>query len=140
MASWLVYTNPTYNFSLNHPADYAEVAQNDDWVEIGPRLVVRVSTTDPTDLRGDGPIFETKEDVSYLRYPAKRYTGYIGAVGGYIPQQYRMYVFHENGVYVIVTLYALGLHATDGDLSQVVPMKPGDDALIDLVAASVEFH
>ena len=38
----------------------------------------------------------------------------IGVIGRYIPQRIRMYVFYITG-----PLYALGLNATEGDVSQI---------------------
>ena len=43
----------------------------------------------------------------------------IGVIGRYIPQRIRMYVFEHNGDYITGPLYALGLNATEGDVSQI---------------------
>jgi hypothetical protein len=136
---WLTYTNPTYGYSLEHPDSLAVGAANDDYVELGPKIVVSVWDKDPAAPLGDGPVNESVTDVELAGYPARLFTGYIGSIGGYVPQQFRRYVIERNGVYWMITLYALGLHASGGDLSPIVELDPADVQLFETIAASVSW-
>ena len=102
--------------------------------------MVSVLTTNPAILYGDGPVFEQSSDVQPGAYPAKLLTGYLGSVGGYIPQQIRMYVFERNGMYITFTLYALGLRATEGDVTQIAPINIEEQNIFDNMVAGLRFQ
>ncbi|UCH59167.1 MAG: hypothetical protein JSV61_13235 [Anaerolineales bacterium] len=125
-SSQSTYTNSQYGYSLNYPSSYNVIAVSDEHVEIGDKIVINVWSVDPTSPWGDDPIIESTSDIQVSGYPAKLLTGYIGAVGGYVPQQYRKIIVERGGLYFIVTLYALGLHATEGDISQIAQLIPED--------------
>ena len=84
-------------------------------------------------------VIDSTTDVQVGVYSTKLLTGYIGAVGGYIPQQIRRFVFERNGYYFVVTLYALGLHVTEGEISQIAQLNPEDVSLFDNIVASLQF-
>ena len=95
-------------------------------------------TTDPAAPRGDGAVIESTSDVQFSGYPAKLLTGYIGSVGGYMPQQFRKIVVERNGIFFVITLYALGLHVTDGDISQIAQLTTDDVSLFDNIVTSIQ--
>lgn len=136
--SWNVYNNQKYGYSLGYPGFYNAVAVSDEYVEIGDKIVVAVWNMDPTAPLGDGPVIESTTDVQLSGYPAKLLTGYIGSVGGNIPQQFRRFVVERNGSYFVITLYALGLHATEGDVSQIAQLNPKDISLFDNMVTSMQ--
>lgn len=138
MSSWNVYNNPKYGYSLSHPDFYTAVAVSDEYVEIGEKIVVAVWNMDPTAPLGDGPVIESTTDVQLSGYPAKLLTGYIGSVGGYIPQQIKRFVVERNNSYFVITLYALGLHTTEGDVSQIAQLNPEDVSLFDNMVTSMQ--
>lgn len=132
-----VYHNSKYGYSLNYPEAYDIVIVNDEFVEIGSKITVEVRTVDPTVPRGDGAAIENTSAIQLSGYPAKLLTGYIGSVGGYMPQQFKQLVIERNGNYFVLTLYALGLRITDGDISQIAQLMPEDAALFDEIAESM---
>ena len=136
--SWNTYNNPKYGYSLDYPDFYNVVTVSDEYVEIGDKIVISVWNIDPTAPLGDGPVIESTTDVQLSGYSAKLLTGYIGSVGGYIPQQFRRFVVERNGSYFVVTLYALGLHATEGDVSQRAQLNPEDISLFDNMVTSMQ--
>lgn len=136
--SWNTYNNPKYGYSLNYPHFYDVVTVSDEHVEIGEKIVVEVWNIDPATSLGDGAVIESAADVQLSGYSAKLLTGYIGSVGGYIPQQIRRFVVERNASYFVVTLYALGLHATEGDVSQIVQLNPEDVSLFDTMVTSMQ--
>ncbi len=133
-----IYTSTKYGYSLSYPGTLNVVVVSDEYVEIGEKITVEVMNVDPTAPRGDGAVIETISDTQVSGYPAKLLTGYIGSVGGYIPQQFRKVVVERNGSYFVVTLYALGLHVTDGDLSKIAELAMVDISLFDNVTASMQ--
>ncbi len=135
-----VYSNPTYGFSLSYPNFYNATIISNEHVEVGDKIVIEVTNTDPTMPLGDGSVFENSVDTQLSGRPAKLLTGYIGSVGGYIPQQFRKYVIEHNGFYISITLYALGLHVTEGDISQIAQTDPADVSLFESIVASMEIH
>lgn len=139
VSPWNIYNDQKYGYSIGYPDFYNITIVNDEYVEIGDKIVVTVSNTDPSTLLGDGPAIDSVTDVQVGLYPAKLLTGYIGAVGGYIPQQIRRFVFERNGYYFVVTLYALGLHVTEGEFSQIAQLNPEDVSLFDNIVASLQF-
>ena len=137
--SWISYSNPKYGYSLSYPNVYAVKVISDEYVEIGEKMVMEVWDKDPTTALGDGPVIESTTDVQLpAGYSAKLLTGYIGSIGGNIPQQYRRYVIQQNNYYFIATLYALGLHATQGDISQIAQIDPNEIPLFDSLVASIK--
>ncbi|MBV6395152.1 MAG: hypothetical protein HFACDABA_00723 [Anaerolineales bacterium] len=137
---WIAYESGRYGYGISFPQSLKVNVVSDEYVEVGDAIVIGVMTTDPAALRGDGPVFESSSNVQIGLYPARLLTGYIGAIGGHIPQQFRMYVFQRADYYLTVTLYALGLHIMDGDASQIAPLDPNDVARFDRIVESIRFH
>ena len=133
-----VYNNSKYGYSISYPDTYNVTIVSDDYVEIGSKITVEVMTTDPAAPRGDGAVIESTSDVQFSGYPAKLLTGYIGSVGGYMPQQFKKIVVERNGNFFVVNLYALGLHVTEGDISQIAQLTSEDVSLFDSIAASIQ--
>lgn len=132
------YNNPKYGYSVEYPDLYKVVSASDEYVEFGDKIGIEVMTVDPTSPRGDGPFIENTMDVQLPNYPAKLLTGYIGSVGGNIPQQFKRYIIERNGFYYVMTLYALGLHVSEGDISQIAQLIPEDVVVFDRLAASMQ--
>ena len=137
-SSQSTYTNFKYGYSLNYPSSYNVIAVSDEYVEIGDKIVINVWSVDPSLPWGDDPIIESTSDIQVSGYPAKLLTGYIGAVGGYVPQQYRKIIVERDDSYFIVTLYALGLHATEGDISQIAQLAPEDVSIFDTIVTTLQ--
>lgn len=133
-----LYNNSKYGYSLNYPNTYKVTVVSDEFVEIGEKITVEVMNIDPTAPRGDGAVIENTSSIHFSGYPAKLLTGYIGSVGGYMPQQFKKIVVERNGNYFVITLYALGLHVTDGDISQIAQLTTDDVSLFDNIAASMQ--
>jgi len=131
------YTNSKYGYSLNYPSSYKLIAVSDDHVKIGDKIVINVWSVDPTIPRGDDPIVESTSDIQVSGYPANLLIGYIGAVGGYVPQQYRKIVVERRSLYFIVTLYALGLHATEGEISLIAQLVPEDVSIFNTIVTTM---
>ena len=138
ISSWNVYVNPKYGYSIEYPEFYNVVTVSEEYIEIGDKVVISVWDLDPTAAHGDDPIIESIEDVQLSGHSAKLLTGYIGSIGGYIPQQYRRFIIERDGIYFVVTQYALGLHATEGDVTEIVQLKSEDAELFDNMVTTME--
>lgn len=139
LSPWISYSNSKYGYSLSYPSIYTVKVISDEYVEIGEKMVMEVWDKDPTTALGDGPVVESATDVQLpAGYSAKLLTGYIGSIGGNIPQQFRRYVIKQNNHYFIATLYALGLHTTEGDISQIAQIDPNEIPLFDSVVTSIK--
>ena len=136
----IAYENERYGYGISFPQNLRVNVVSDEYVEIGDKIVINMMTMDPTKIPGDRPVFESSTDVQVGLYPARLLTGYIGAIGGYIPQQFHMYIFARNDNFLTITLYALGLRAAGGDLSQVVPLNPDDVPKFDSIVMSLRFY
>lgn len=133
-----VYNNSKYGYTINYPDNYNVTTISDEYVEIGSKITIEVMTLDPTAPRGDGAVIESTSNIQFSNYPAKLLTGYIGSVGGYMPQQFRKIVIERNDNYFVITLYALGLHVVDGDISQITQLVTEDVSLFDNIVASLQ--
>lgn len=140
ISSWRIYNNPKYGYSLNYPISYNVVTVSDEYVEIGDKIVISIWSIDPTAPLGDGSVIESTTGVQLSGYSAKLLTGYIGSVGGYIPQQFKKFVVERNGSYFVIALYALGLHAAEGDISQIAQLNSEDISLFESMVASMQIH
>ena len=132
------YANPQYGYAIDYPDSYTVNTVRDEYVEIGKKIVIEVEQTIPN---ADGPVLVTESTADLLvsGFSATLTTGHIDSIGGYIPQQFRRIVIHPIGPNIVITLYALGLHATDGDISQIAPLDPEDISLFDKIVTSFRF-
>lgn len=140
MPSWKTYTNSQYGYSLNVPEFLSIEIRSDEYVKIGDKIAVVVWNIDPTLPLGDKPIVETSTDVQLSsEYSAKLLAGYLGVVGGFIPQQYRSYIIERNGLYFVITLYAVGLYdaTEEDDLAQIGPLNPDDIPLFERIVKTM---
>jgi hypothetical protein len=71
---------------------------------------------------------------------AIRIRGYIGAIGGRIPQQYVTYVLRDRGTYYVFTLYAVGLDAITGELSTIAPLDAADVTAFEQLLGTLTFQ
>ncbi len=133
------YENAHYGYAISHPSSFAVNAVSDEYVELGDKIVISVYTQDPQTFAGDGPVVESASSEVVAGQQARVMRGYIGAVGGYIPQQYISYAIQYNGLYYRFTQYALGLHATEGDVTQIVPLNAEDVTLFVYIMNSLSF-
>lgn len=138
--TWKTYSSPEYGFSIRYPAALEIVpGENNASVNIGEQIQVRVSAADPLECRGDCPFVESSEAVTVAGLAATKVSGYIGSIGGNVPQRFLTYIFQQDGRYYIFTLYALGLKATGDDPSTIWPLSDSDVALFDRILATLRF-
>jgi hypothetical protein len=148
--SWGTYTNSSHHFSLRHPPGLDVPPSNfhEPRGYIGDRIVFSAAEQDPYWLGclleglGDCPVIEQTE-LARVGNPARnaiRIAGYIGSIGGRIPQQYVTYLVREGGVYYTFTLYALGRDRQVEDVSGVWPLDQADIVDIERMMGTLTFQ
>jgi hypothetical protein len=138
--NWAQYSNTEYKFSIQHPANLEVIPQSfGPYFNIGEQIQIMVNDYNPLECRGDCPIIENTESVNVAGQEATKILGYIGSIGGYIPQQYVRYVVHKNSQYYIFTLYAVGLSDTSGITGPIRPLKQEDIELFEQIMQTLEF-
>lgn len=131
---WKTYSNPEYGFSINYPSQLdITPGQGNSTLYIGKKIHVWVSDANPLECRGDCPIVESTEPATIAGLQATKVTGYIGAIGGNIPQRYLKYIVPRNNRYFIFTLYALSYKATSNDVATIRPLNESDIELFEQV-------
>jgi hypothetical protein len=136
--TWETYTNRHYGFSLRTPPGYETppVDFSEPRGFIGDRIAFSVTRQDTYWL---DCLFEDPGDCPVIDYvtltrtgtPARtaiRLRGYVGAIGGNIPQQYVTYLVRDGGMTYTLTLYAL---ERDTDVERVDEIWPLDEADIE---------
>jgi hypothetical protein len=132
--NWKTYSNPEYGFSIDYPSELEVTSRQDNKsLYIGEKINVWVSDINPLDCRGDCPLVENTESTTLAGLQATKVTGYIGAIGGNIPQRYLRYILQRNNRYFIFTLYALSYKATMNDVATIRPLYESDIVLFEQV-------
>lgn len=138
--SYSLYQNRQYGFSISYPDFWPLYVQTDQYIKFGEKVVIIISDMDPLQPMGDRPVYETITDVQVGSQPGKLVMGYLGGVGGFVPQQLRMYIFERNGIYFMPTLYALGLKEANIYSTEIVPLQPEDQKVFDDMVAGFRFE
>jgi hypothetical protein len=72
---------------------------------------------------GDCPVVEQDEIVEINGVEVRRVEGWVGAVGGYTPQEILTYIFDMDGQQLIFTIYALPLNTISQDITKIWPLE-----------------
>ncbi len=138
--NWSTYTNTTHGFSIDHPPEFQVPASDDPetFGRIGEQIFYNISDVNPADCRFYCQVIEDTSTVEVAGQTATRLSGYIGAIGGNIPQQYVTYVIPRAGRYYSFTLYALPSSATPSS-NDIVPLDEADVALFEQMLATLTF-
>jgi hypothetical protein len=139
---WETYSNADYKFSIQHP-DNLEVTQSEygPYFKVGEQITIGISEMNPLECRGDCPVIEKQETVTLAGQEATRVEGYIGSVGGFIPQQYVSYVLKHENQYYRFEIHAVSSAETfdAGDISTIRPLKAEDLELFEKIMSTLAF-
>jgi hypothetical protein len=138
---WKTYSNSKYGFSINYPASLEiNLGENDNSLYIGEQIYVWISDINPLECRGDCPLVENTEPTTVAGLEATKVTGYIGAVGGMIPQRYLQYILKHDNRYYSFTLWALRRDANNECCSVIWPLNENDIALFEQLLKTLSFN
>lgn len=133
---WKTYTNTTYNFSLQIPSLY-EVTENPEetYTYIGEQISFYVYDKDVASCLGDCPVIYNVETIA-SNYELSKITGYIGEIGGNIPEEYISYQYKKDDFYYVFTLHALGKSERPTNSSELHKLKSEDIQLFESIMKS----
>ncbi len=137
---WSTFENQDLGISFKHPKSWSVQEKPEDRFTFGEKFVLYYTEVEPFCLgeyKGDCPIVDTISELQLSGFPAKKLTGYIGAVGGNIPQEYVAYVIEYGQGYLVFVLYALGLDIEEAGNEGIWPLDTGDVELFEEIIASV---
>jgi hypothetical protein len=140
---WKTYHNPVYGFSINYPSNYQLTTNEENtFISIGENIYIRITDFDPFECRGDCPIVDSTQSTTLSGLEATKITGYIGSVGGYVPQRYISYIVKQTDKYYNFTLYAVGLNAHIVDFTKIErePLIKSDIEVFEQILGTLAFN
>ncbi len=103
-----LYESPRFGYSFRYPVTSAiEISGEGELVWIDQQIQIRVMSTNPEQIQGDGPMIETADSTFVNGIAARRLGGYIGAIGGNTPQRYQTIVIPAQNRFFTLTAYEL---------------------------------
>jgi hypothetical protein len=142
VSTWQTYTDAAYGFSLRYPAaltlDLGPETDGQRIIFVGDKIQVRLSPTDPLVCQGECPMLESTQPVTVAGRQARLARGYIGSIGGNIPQHFMLYLFDYGSAYISLTLYAASRNASLVDSSVILPLQGSDIELFDRMVQTLE--
>lgn len=112
--AWQTFEDSVNGYTISYPAD-ALFDASSGYVAINNQIFIGVGTTNPLACQGDCPLQKLVEPITIAGRPATKMVGELGAVGGNVPQEMLEYIFEEDGVFYVFTLYALDEYIANPD-------------------------
>jgi hypothetical protein len=111
---WESFTAPDSRFSFLYPPSLELLTADKDhsW-HLGDRIQIEILPYEISWITcfyrslGDCPFVELDQTLEINGREVRRIEGYIGAVGGNIPQEFLTYIFDLDGQALVMTVYAL---------------------------------
>ena len=126
---WNPFLDPAGRFSFVYPPPMELIPGDfDDSWQLGDRIKVEVLSFERSWIScfyqsmGDCPSVEIDQIVKIQNREVRRVEGYIGAVGGNIPQEFLTYIFNLGENALVMTVYALPFGTQSVDISQIWPL------------------
>lgn len=142
-SSWQTYTDSAHGFRFRYPAaltlEFSPLVDGYGTVFVGDKIQVRTSSTDPLVCQGDCPLIESTEPVTIAGREARLVRGYIGSVGGNIPQRFMLYLIRSGSTYISLALFAAGRQDQSAvDPGVILPLQEADIELFNRMVQTVE--
>lgn len=142
VANWSTYTDPNGQFTFKYPSTYT--LTTDIVPYLNRNITWRFNNTSLTSCKGDCPVISSKETTTLGGMPATKISGYIGAIGGNIPQNYIAYEAKVGTKYFVFEIQALPFvitaQETQGyDASKIYPISPTDLTNFDGIISTFQF-
>jgi hypothetical protein len=110
-ASWKTYVDTKYGFELKYPPTYSlgNYAGPSTPVLLNSKIEWQITDVSTALCKGDCAVVNSKEDVSVGDYQATKFSGWVGSIGGEIPQSYIKYEIQNPTTkkYFGITLWEL---------------------------------
>jgi hypothetical protein len=127
---WVKFYDPQGRFSFSYPPllPFSREGNQESWL-LGDQIRVEVLPFETSWITcfdkslGDCPFAESDEQLQVNGYEARKISGYIGAVGGNIPQEFQTFIFSLEDRALVITVYALPIGLESTDMDQVWPLQ-----------------
>lgn len=127
---WKEFQDPGGRFSFVYPPTLiiSQEQGSDSWI-LGGQIRVEVLSKEISWITcfdqalGDCPVVESDRTLQIHGVEVRRVSGYIGAVGGNIPQEFLTHIFPLDSGFLAITLYALPFDSQVSDVSQIWPLE-----------------
>jgi len=141
---WNDFSAPTDQFSFIYPQSlHLQTADKENSWHLGSRIRVEVLPYDQSWITcfykslGDCPFVELDQNIEINGQESRRIEGYIGAVGGYTPQEFLTYIFNLNDQALVMTVYALPFGTQVNDPIQIWPLEGMELELFERIVQTV---
>jgi len=144
---WDRYNANGCGFQISHPISYVPPRQcvKGNSYYIGRQIEFFVGEENlrwvacrETGLGGGCPVMEVVEEVVIGDKEATRIKGYIGSIGGNIPQEYVTYVYRKVYDYYIFTLWALPNDTNINEAATISPLREKDLEIFERMLKTLE--
>lgn len=144
--TWKTYTDTKYNFFFKYPTSYTiDIDSSTSRIYLNKNIEIRIDDISSLNCKGDCPLTENSTDVQLNGYQAKKLEGYIGEIGGNIPQRFIVYEIKLNDKYLIFNLQATPVKMTKEDfakyyaLGKIIEIDQNDKAIFDQILSTFKF-
>lgn len=148
-ADWKTYINNDFGYSLKYPENLSLEEMGVDtivingkfarWIWIDKQIHITISDKNPNVCLGDCPIVESQENIKINNLSGQKLTGYIGSVGGNIPQRYYEIILPRNNLFYIFTLYELKNDSIKSQYRKIGNIFPDKIELFNKIVSTVKF-
>ncbi|MEK7499008.1 MAG: hypothetical protein AAB649_00185 [Patescibacteria group bacterium] len=141
-ANWNIYVDPYRQYSFKYPKTYSldETARP----YLNRNITWSYENISFSDCRGDCPFIKSSEKTSLGGKAATKISGYIGSVGGNIPQSFVAYEIPSGNKYFIFEIEALPFMLTGEEYAKynqadIQQIKSEDLLVFDQILSTFKF-
>ena len=142
-ATWELYADEDMGFRIRYPAELGlqpgEAAGGYGATYIGDKIRIQTSEDDPLVCQGECPMIESTEALRIAGRRAVLAQGYLGSIGGNVPQYFMAYVFPLGTGFASFSLYAESRYAEVKDPSVITPLRQDDIEVFERMMETLEF-
>ncbi len=140
--NWKTYSGDIYNFK--YPENYNLDTNSYVTPYLNGNITWRYNSTSFLSCQGDCPFVESQENTTLGGKPAVKISGYIGSVGGNIPQKYITYEVKLQNKYFVFSIQALTPFLTPNqsltyDQNTIQPIKSEDLKIFNQILSTFKF-
>ena len=144
---WHNFSAPTSQFTFLYPPslNLLPADQENSW-HLGNRIRVEILSYDRSWITcfyqsvGDCPFVELDQNIEINGKEVRKIEGYIGAVGGYTPQEFMTYLFNLGDQALVMTVYALPFGTQVSDPNQIWPLEGMELDLFQRIVLTVNLN
>lgn len=137
--NWKTYISKSSGYSIKYPPTLSFEENAAGYVTFDRQITIYTSQVNPENCRGDCPVIESAKNVTIGSFNSREIKGYIGRVGGDIPQRYVKYVLEKNGIFFVFTVNELKNDANTPDDRKLGEVPFGKVTLLEQMISTFKF-